>query len=131
LKACAPSGARSRRITVLIVDDHRGFRGALESLLRSSARLELIGSACNGEEAIRLTAELRPQVVIMDLTMPGVDGVKATRRVRAQQRPPAVVALSGSRELIRDAVAAGAAFTLLKDEDPHRLLEVIEAAADA
>ena len=65
------------------------------------------------------------------LTMPGVDGVEATRRVRAQQRPPAVVALSGSRELIRDAVAAGAAFTLLKDEDPHRLLEVIEAAADA
>jgi DNA-binding NarL/FixJ family response regulator len=76
-----------------------------------------------------LTAELQPQVVVMDLAMPGVNGVEATRRVRSKQEPPAVVALSGSRELIREAVAAGAAYTLLKDVDPEQLLRVIRAAA--
>jgi DNA-binding NarL/FixJ family response regulator len=117
------------RTTVLVVDDHAGFRCALESLLRSSTHLELVGSACNGEDALRLAAELRPQVIVMDLAMPGMNGVEATRRVRAQQVPPAVVALSGSRELTRDAVAAGAAFSVLKDEDPQRLLDVIRAAS--
>ncbi len=57
-----------------------------------------------------------------------MDGVEATRRVRGRQRAPAVVALSGSHELIREAVAAGAAFAVLKDVDPGRLLEVIRAA---
>ena len=64
----------------------------------------------------------------MDLAMPGVNGVEATRRLRRQRLPPAVVALSGSHELIREAVTAGAAFTLLKDVDPDRLLAVIRAA---
>ncbi|MEA2161690.1 MAG: hypothetical protein QOD66_4070 [Solirubrobacteraceae bacterium] len=117
------------RTTVLVVDDHPGYRRALESLLRGSAELVLVGSACNGEEAVRLAAELRPHVIVMDLAMAGLNGVEATLRIRAQLRPPTVVALSGSRELMRDAVAAGAAFTMLKDEDPQRLLEVIQAAS--
>jgi DNA-binding NarL/FixJ family response regulator len=129
----ASSGSRSDAepggLTVLVVDDHAGFRRALESLVRSAGDLILLGSACDGEQAVRLSAELRPRVVVMDLGMPGVNGVEATRRVRGQQLPPVVVALSGSHELIREAVAAGAAFTVLKDEDPQRLLEVIRAAA--
>jgi DNA-binding NarL/FixJ family response regulator len=117
-------------ITVLIADDHPGFRSALASLIRSADDLVLLGSARDGEEAVLLAAQLRPRVVVMDLAMPGVDGVEATRRVRGHQPPPVVVALSGSHELIRDAVAAGAAFTVLKDVDPQRLLHVIRAAAD-
>jgi DNA-binding NarL/FixJ family response regulator len=120
-----------RRITVLVVDDHPGFRCALEALLRSSDELILVGSACSGEEAVHLAAERRPEVIVMDLGMPGLGGVEATRRILAQQRPPAVVTMSGSRELMRDAVAAGAVYTVLKDEDPQRLLEIIQTAADA
>jgi DNA-binding NarL/FixJ family response regulator len=90
----------------------------------------LVGSACSGEEAVDLAAEPRPQVIVMDLAMPGWGGVEATRRVRRQQRPPAVVALSGSRELMREALAAGAVFTVLKDEEPQRLLELIREASD-
>jgi DNA-binding NarL/FixJ family response regulator len=121
-----PSGGG---ITVLVVDDHPSFRCALEALVRSAGDLVLLGSARDGEEAVLLTTALQPRVVVMDLTMPGVNGVEATRRVRRQDPAPVVVALSGSHELIRDAVAAGAAFTVLKDVDPERLLGVIRAAA--
>jgi DNA-binding NarL/FixJ family response regulator len=116
-------------ISVLVADDHQGFRRALESLLRSTGDLVLLATARNGEEAISLSAQLRPRVIVMDLAMPGVDGVEATRCVRGQRPPPAVVALSGSWERVRDAVAAGAAFTLLKDVDPQELLDAIRAAA--
>jgi DNA-binding NarL/FixJ family response regulator len=120
---------RDGLITVLVVDDHAGFLGALERLLRSTPDLVLVGSACGGEEGVSLAAQLRPRVVVMDLAMPGLSGVEATRRVRSQREPPTVVALSGSRELMRDAIAAGAAFTLLKEVDPAQLLTVIRAAA--
>jgi DNA-binding NarL/FixJ family response regulator len=116
------------RTTVVVADDHTGFRNALESLIRSAADLELLGSARDGEEAVRLATQLRPQVVVMDLAMPRVNGVEATRRVRRRHPAPAVVALSGSHELRRDAIAAGATFTILKDVDPVRLLDVIRAA---
>jgi DNA-binding NarL/FixJ family response regulator len=115
--------------TVLIADDHEGFRLALESLLRSTDDLVVIGSACDGEEAVTLAIRLHPRVVVMDLVMPRVNGVEATRMIRGQRSPSAVVALSGSRELMREAIAAGAAFTLLKEEEPERLLAVIRAAA--
>jgi DNA-binding NarL/FixJ family response regulator len=117
-------------ITVLIGDDHPGFRSALASPIRSTDDLVLLGSARDGEEAVLLAAQLRPRVVVMDLAMLDVDGVEATRRIRGHRPPPVVVALSGSHEVIRDAVAAGAAFTVLNDVDPQWLLHVIRAAAD-
>jgi DNA-binding NarL/FixJ family response regulator len=116
-------------ITVLVVDDHPGFRRALERALRRSAGLRLVGSARSGEEAIAMSARLEPRVVVMDLAMPGVSGVEATRRLMRQQSPPAVVALSGSRELMRDAIAAGACRALLKEGDLTELLTTIRLAA--
>jgi DNA-binding NarL/FixJ family response regulator len=128
--AAAPAPpAAAASIPVLIADDHPGVRRALEALVRSSDGLDLVGSAPSGEEAIRLAVALLPAVVVMDLAMPGLGGVEATRRIRALRPAPAVVALTGSRELIRDAVAAGAAATVLKDEDPQLLLDVIQGAA--
>jgi DNA-binding NarL/FixJ family response regulator len=103
-------------ITVLVADDHAGFRNALEALLRSAPDVMLLGSACCGEEAVSMAARLRPEVVLMDLVMPGVTGIDATRRVRTQQQPPAVI-------------AAGATVALLKEEDPDQLLDAIRAAA--
>jgi DNA-binding NarL/FixJ family response regulator len=123
------SRGRDGKITVLVVDDHPGFRRALEGLLRDTPDLDLVGSARGGEEAVALAARVRPRVVVMDLAMPGLNGVEATRRVLAQVHPPTVVALSGSRELMRDALAAGAAVTLLKDVDPAELLDLIRSAA--
>jgi DNA-binding NarL/FixJ family response regulator len=116
-------------ITVLVVDDHPGFRRALERALRRSPGLRLVGSARSGEEAIAMSARLEPRVVVMDLAMPGVSGVEATSRVMRQPTPPAVVALSGSRELMRDAIAAGACRALLKEGDLTELLTTIRLAA--
>jgi DNA-binding NarL/FixJ family response regulator len=116
-------------ITVVIADDHPGFRAALEAMLHAAPGIVLLGSAGCGEEAVSLSAALRPRVVLMDLMMPGVNGVDATRRVRAQPQPPAVIALSGSPELMPAAVRAGAARTLLKEEDPDVILDAIRAAA--
>jgi DNA-binding NarL/FixJ family response regulator len=116
-------------VPVLVVDDHPGFRLALESALRRAPGLRLVGSASSGKEALLLSAQLHPRVVVMDLAMPGMTGVDATRSLMAQREPPAVVALSGSRELMRDAVAAGARATLLKEADLTELLAAIRHVA--
>jgi DNA-binding NarL/FixJ family response regulator len=117
-------------LTVLVVDDHPGCRRAIETALRRAPGLRLVGSACNGEEAVVMSARLRPRVVVMDLAMPGVSGVEATRRLMAQRCPPTVIALSGSRELMREAIDAGACRALLKEAGLTELLSTIRLAAD-
>ncbi|HTP18584.1 MAG TPA: response regulator transcription factor [Solirubrobacteraceae bacterium] len=117
------------QITVLVVDDHPRFRSAIERALRRAPGLQLLGSACSGEEGVPMIARLHPDVVVMDLAMAGMSGVEATRRVMTQRRPPAVVALSGSRELMRDAIAAGAGQALLKEADLTELLAAIRLVA--
>ena len=76
-----------------------------------------------------MSARLEPRVVVMDLSIPGVSGVEATRQLMLQPGPPAVVALSGSRELMRDAIAAGACRALLKEGDLSELLTTIRLVA--
>ena len=76
-----------------------------------------------------MSAQLHPRVVVMDLAMPGMTGVDATRHLMAGREPPAVVALSGSRELMRDAIAAGARGTLLNEADLTELLATIRLVA--
>jgi DNA-binding NarL/FixJ family response regulator len=117
--------------SVLVVDDHPGFRSALERLLARAGDLEVVGSASDGAQAVELAARLRPDLVIMDLAMPVLSGVDATRRIRSQEEPPVVVALSGSRELWREACAAGVSCMILKDEDPERLVATIRRAIEA
>ena len=71
----------TNRIQVLVADDHAPFRNGLRALLRSAADMQLIGEATTGDEAIALAAQLQPDVVLMDLHMPGVNGIDATRRI--------------------------------------------------
>ncbi len=118
-------------IRVLLVDDQTLFREGLHMLLSAQPDLEVIGEAANGEEALRLAATLRPQVVLMDLRMPVLDGVEATRRLHATQPDCHIIALTTFDEdtYVFDGLRAGAVGYLLKDTSSDHLLEAIRAAA--
>jgi len=118
-------------IRVLAVDDHPLALAGLRQLLGALDGIELVGTATGGEEAVRLAAERQPDVVLMDLEMPDMDGVQATRELLARRPGTAVVVLTSfsDRERILAAVDAGAAGYLLKDVQPDELVRAIEAAA--
>ena len=113
-------------ITVLLVDDHAVVREGLRALLDAEPDLEVVGECGDGDEAVRLAAELRPDVVLMDLRLPGRDGADATRAIDA-----AVVVLTTydtDGDILR-AVAAGAAGYLLKSCSRHELTAAVRTAA--
>ena len=118
-------------IRVLIVDDHGVVRTGLEQLLANSDEIKLVGSATNGEEAVELALERSPDVVLMDLHMPVLDGIEATRRIIAGGSAARVVVLTSfsDRQRILDALDAGAVGYLLKDSEPDELVRGIVAAA--
>jgi DNA-binding NarL/FixJ family response regulator len=107
----------SARITVLLADDHHLVRRGFRRLLEDDARLEVVGEAANGEEAVRLATELRPRVVVMDAAMPGMSGMAATRAIRAAAPEVAVLMLSMHSEetVVRQAMDAGARGYILKN----------------
>ena len=119
-------------IRILVVDDHGVVREGLRLYLSSAPGLEVVGEATNGEEALRLVRELRPDVVLMDLIMPVMDGIAATEAIRAELPEVEVIALtsvlgSGS---VSGAIKAGANGYLLKDTDAEELQRAIRAAAE-
>jgi len=118
-------------IGVLVVDDHAVVREGLELLLGRFDGIECVGTAADGAEAVEAARALRPDVVLMDLSMPGMDGVEATRQVTAETPAPAVVVLTtfADRSHVIDAVDAGAVGYLLKDSGPDQLESGIRAAA--
>lgn len=118
-------------IRVLLVDDHQLVRAGLESLLSTTDDLKVVGTAADGTAAVEAAAAANPDIVLMDLSMPGVDGVEATRRLVAAQPGVQVVVLTSfsDRERILDAIDAGAVGYLLKDVEPPELLRGIRAAA--
>ncbi len=117
------------RIRVLLVDDQALFREGLRTLLEFREDLEVVGEAANGEEAIFLAARLRPQVVLMDLRMPVLDGVEATRRIKESHPECKVIALTtfDDDETVFDGLRAGAVGYLLKDVPSDTLVEAIRA----
>jgi DNA-binding NarL/FixJ family response regulator len=117
-------------IRLLIADDHAVVRTGLTQLVATFDDVELVGSARNGEEAVALCAERRPDVVLMDLEMPELDGIGATARIKAAQPAVAVVILTSfsAREQILRALDAGAVGYLLKDAG-QELGRAIRAAA--
>ena len=118
-------------IRVVIADDHAVVRTGLAQLVGTFDEVELVGAASNGEEAVALSGERAPDVVLMDLEMPVLDGIEATRRIKAEYPGVAVVVLTSfsDRERILAALDAGAAGYLLKDAEPAELAKAIEAAA--
>lgn len=117
----------SERISVLVADDHPVVRQGLGSFLGLQRDMELAGEAADGEEAIQKVLELVPDVVLMDLVMPKVDGIEAIRRIRATSPSTKVVVLTSFTEDARlfAAIKAGAAGYLLKDADPREIAEGI------
>lgn len=122
--------ANEATIRVIVVDDHDMVRRGLAVFLRTFDDLELVGEASDGEEALRAVEELRPDVVLMDLRMPGVDGVEATRRIRQQYPETQIIALTSFKDerLVHDALQAGAIAYLLKNASVDDLASAIRAA---
>jgi DNA-binding NarL/FixJ family response regulator len=119
-------------ISVLIVDDHAMVRSGLEHLLAVADGIELIGTAANGEEAVAAVRELRPDVVLMDISMPVLDGIGATEQITATHPETRIIVLTSFSDdrRIMAALRAGAAGYLLKHVGPDELLAAIRAAAD-
>jgi DNA-binding NarL/FixJ family response regulator len=118
-------------IRVVIADDHAIVRAGLVQLVRSAADIDLVGVAENGREAVGLAEEHEADVVLMDLSMPVLDGASATREILARRPAAQVVILTSfsDRERILDALDAGAIGYLLKDAEPETVLDGIRAAA--
>lgn len=118
-------------IRLLIAEDHAMVRAGLEELLSDVEDFEIAGAAANGEEAITLAAETSPDVVLIDLAMPIIDGIEATRRMLAADPGLRIVVLTAfsDRERILRALDAGALGYLLKDTEPEELFASIRAAA--
>jgi DNA-binding NarL/FixJ family response regulator len=121
---------RRRTIRVLLVDDHPTVRAGLESVLGAEPDVDVVGVAADGAEAIELAVRLTPDVVLMDLAMPRVDGIEATRQLAGVCPDVRVLALTSfaDRERILAALDAGAIGYLLKDTDPEELLAAVRAA---
>src|SRR5580700_7968174 len=115
---------------VLLADDHQLLRQAIRRALED-AGMSVVAEAADGGEAVRLASELRPDVVVMDVSMPVLDGVEATRRVHAEQPdlPIVILTMHGDEALRRDAVAAGATGFLTKDASMQEVVSTVTQAA--
>ena len=119
-------------IRVLVVDDHQLVRAGLITLLEAAADIQVAGEAADGRQALEAAKAASPDVVLMDLSMPVLDGVAATRLLLAELPRTRVVALTSfsDRQRVTDVLAAGATGYVLKDSRPDDLLAAVRAAAD-
>lgn len=118
-------------IRILIADDHPVFRFGLRALLNAVADTEVVGEATSGDEVIDLTASLQPDVIVMDINMPGLNGIEATRRIRERQPNARVLVVTMlDDDSVFAAMRAGAQGYLLKGAMPGETLRAIRAVAD-
>jgi DNA-binding NarL/FixJ family response regulator len=124
------AGRPDRDVRVLIVDDHALFRYGMRAMFGSTPGYEVVGEAADGEEALRLFERLHPDVVLMDLQMPGMNGIEATRRLVGAHPDLAVVVVTmlGDDDSVFAAMRAGARGYVLKGADGEEVIEVVNAA---
>lgn len=117
-------------IMVILADDHRIVRHGLRALLEKEPNMEVVGEADNGQVAVKLARELKPDVIVMDITMPDLNGIEATRQILATNPEVKVLALSihSDRHFVRRMLGAGASGYLLKDCASEELVKAIRAA---
>ena len=119
------------KVTILVADDHGLVRDALGAFLDGIEDVEVVGMARNGEEAVQLAVEHCPRVIVMDVSMPKMDGVEATRQIMHRLPDTRIVILTGlaDQERAEDAMRAGAVAYVLKDRDAKEIFEAILGAA--
>lgn len=118
-------------IRVVIADDQPVVRGGLRMILESEPDIEIVAEAAEGAGAVDTVADTRPDVVLMDISMPGVDGIEATRRIAAHNPDTRVLVLTtyGADDNVYDALSAGASGFLVKTDPPERLVEAVRLVA--
>ncbi len=118
-------------VRILLADDHAIFRAGLKALLDAEMGIEVVGEASTGDEAVQLASELKPDIVVMDLSMPGSGGLEATRRINALQLPVKVLVLTmhAEQEYLVPVLEAGAHGYLTKTTADRRLIEAIRVVA--
>jgi DNA-binding NarL/FixJ family response regulator len=119
------------KLTVVLVDDHALVRKGFRRMLEDDPAISVVGEASNGEDAVRLALELKPKVVVMDCALPGIDGIEATRRIRAKMPDATVLMLSMHSEdtLVRQSLEAGARGYILKNALELDLVSAIKRVA--
>jgi DNA-binding NarL/FixJ family response regulator len=124
----------SPMISVVLADDQALVRAGFRALLEAQNDMEVVGEAADGEEAVRLAGDLAPDVILMDIRMPGVDGLSATRRIAAEERSAAVrvviLTTFGLDEYVFEAIRSGASGFLVKDTEPDELVQAVRVVAD-
>jgi DNA-binding NarL/FixJ family response regulator len=118
-------------IRVLLADDHRLVRAGLAGLLGTAADIEVVGEAADGRQAVELSAAVTPEVILMDVSMPVLDGIEATRLILDREPSIRVIALTSfaDKEKVNDMLASGAVGYLLKDSEPADLLAAVRSAS--
>jgi DNA-binding NarL/FixJ family response regulator len=121
-------------IRVVLADDQALVRAGFRSLLDAQNDIDVVGEAAEGEEAVRLAVELMPDVVLMDIRMPGLDGLSATRKIVAEERSAGVrvviLTTFGLDEYVFEAIRSGASGFLVKDTEPRELLQAVRVVAN-
>jgi len=119
------------KIRVLIADDHAIMRVGIKNILSRSDKIQVVGEASNGAEAIDLIEKLKPDVLILDMEMPVMDGVETARRLQAMNAPVRILVLSAydDRQYILEMLNMGAAGYLIKDEAPEVIVDAVQGIA--
>jgi DNA-binding NarL/FixJ family response regulator len=127
------SDERAISIRLLIADDHALVRSGLRSMLQREPGIEIVGEACNGREAVELCRSLRPNLVLMDVRMPEMDGLEATRAIKQEHPKTGVlmVTMHENRDYMLEATKAGAAGYVLKDAPREELISAVRRVVDA